>query len=86
MKRFIFASCLAMSLAGCQTAAPLDEGEPRVFNFSALVVEQLPMSRGALKDACTSLNYYRYTGGVQTGSKEMTSTDKDFGSFSDEML
>ena len=45
MKRFIFASCLALSLAGCQTSAPLNEGEPRVFNFSALVVEQLPMSR-----------------------------------------
>ena len=85
MKRFIFASCLALSLAGCQGSAPLNEGEPRVFNFSALVIEQLPMSRAALKDACTALNYYRYTGGVQTGSKMMTSADTDFGTFSDEM-
>ena len=85
MKRFIFASCLALGLAGCQTSAPLNEGEPRVFNFSALVVEQLPMSRAALKDACTVLNYYRYTGGVQTGSKCITSSDEGFGTFTDEI-
>ena len=85
MKKFFYAACIWLGLAGCSNHAPINEGEPRVIQFNLLTVEQLPMSRAALKDACTALDYYRYTDGVQTGSKQSTSADADFGTFSDEM-
>lgn len=42
-------------------------------------------SRATLADVCTALNYYRYTDGTQTGSKLMTASDDDFGTFTDYM-
>ena len=79
MKRFIFASFLVLSLAGCQCSAPDVQDQKLVsICFSGLNIE-VSQSRAAFKDACTALNYYRYTGGVQTGSKRVTSTDTDFG-------
>lgn len=84
MKKLIFASCLLMGLAGCQRAT-LDEAErePVCIRFGGFQIEV--ESRAALADACTALNYYRYTDGTQTGSKLMTASDEGFGTFTDYM-
>lgn len=86
MRKFIFASCLLMSLAGCQTTTLETDVEqkPVAIRFGGFDIE-VTQSRAAFKDACTALNYYRYTDGTQTGSKVMTSADEDFGTFTDEM-
>lgn len=84
MKKLIFASCLLMGMTGCQTATLEEtEREPMCIRFGGFQIEV--ESRATLADACTALNYYRYTDGTQTGSKLMTASDDDFGTFTDYM-
>lgn len=64
------------------------ETEPQEWakiNFNVLQVEQTPIGRAALEDACNTLNYFRYTDGALTNSLTQLSTEEGFGSFSDEM-
>lgn len=82
MKKLIFASCLFVGLVGCQQAT-LNEAnfDPVCIRFGGF---QIGIgTRAALADACTALNYYRYTDGTQTGSREMTASDDNFGTFTD---
>lgn len=84
MKKFISASCLLIGLAGCESVTDNEPtGEPVTIEFCAFTASTLPMSRASLANACTALDYYRYTDGTLTGSKKMTSSDDGFGTFKD---
>ena len=87
MRKLIFASCLLMGLAGCQTTTlEADvERKPVSIRFGGFDIEVTTHSRATLADACTALNYYRYTDGTQTGSQLITASDDGFGTFTDEM-
>lgn len=82
----ILSSILFLGLFGCQQV-PIDSEETRTSNisFNVIQVEQTPISRTALSEVCTGLNYYRYTNGELTNSLVQTSSDQGFGEFSDEM-
>lgn len=84
--RKILASILFLGLFGCQQV-PIDSEGTRTSNisFNVIQVEQTPISRTALSEVCTGLNYYRYTNGKLTNSLVQTSSDQGFGEFSDEM-
>lgn len=87
MRKLIFASCLLMGLAGCQTTTLETDVErkPVSIRFGGFDIEITTHSRATLADACTELNYYRYTDGTQTGSQLITASDDGFGTFADEM-
>ena len=86
-KEIILSLALATSLWSCtNTDSPTLEQEAMNISFNVLQVEQLPMSRAALKDACTSMSYYRYTDGDLTNSVSQSSSDSGFGTFSDYLL
>ena len=74
---------LAAFMCACSSDAPTEEQGGMELNFNVLQVEQIPMSRAALKDACTSVNYFRYTNGELEKSVSQTSSDNQFGTFSD---
>ena len=74
---------LAALMCACSSDAPTEEQGGMELNFNVLQVEQIPMSRAALKDACTSVNYFRYTNGELEKSVSQTSSDNQFGTFSD---
>ena len=83
-KEIILSLALATSLWSCtNTDSPTLEQEAMNISFNVLQVEQLPMSRASLKDACTSLNYFRYTDGELTKSSSQSSSESAFGTFSD---
>ena len=60
----ILSSILFLGLFGCQQE-PIDSEKTRTSNisFNVIQVEQTPISRTALSEVCTGLNYYRYTNG-----------------------
>lgn len=75
-----------LCLAGCQPTAVDDTAhEPVCIRFGGFEIDVVRSSRASLSDACTVLDYYRYTDGVLTGSKQMKAGDDDFGSFTDTM-
>lgn len=71
MRKLIFASCLLMGLVGCQTTTLETDVErkPVSIRFGGFDIEVTAHIRAALADACTALNYYRYTDDTQAGSK-----------------
>ena len=76
-----------MGLAGCQTTTLETDVErkPVSIRFGGFDIEVTTHNRATLADACTALNYYRYTDGTQTGSQLITASDDGFGTFTDEM-
>lgn len=84
MKR-LFTACFILSLlTGCQKAT-LEQNTTRVKTVDFHVVQKQLMTRAALADACTVLDYFRYTDGELEKEVKQTSEDEDFGSFADEM-
>ena len=83
MKRAMMSLGMAALMSACSSDALTEEQGGMELNFNVLQVEQIPMSRAALKDACTTLNYYRYTNGALAKSTTQTSSETNFGSFSD---
>ena len=74
---------LAALMCACSNNTPVEEQGGMNLNFNVLQVEQIPMSRAALNDACTTLNYYRYTNGALAKSTTQTSSETNFGSLAD---
>lgn len=83
MKRAIMSLGMAALLCACSNNTPVEEQGGMELNFNVLQVEQIPMSRAALKDACTTLNYYRYSNGALAKSTTQTSSETNFGSLAD---
>lgn len=83
MKKTIVAVLTALAMAGCSTdhSEPIQGSKEMTFH----VVEQVAMSRAALADACSNLNYYRYVDGELANSIAQTSADEDFGTITDKM-
>ena len=83
MKKTIVAVLTALAMVGCSA----DHSEPiqGSKNVTFHVVEQVAMSRAALADACSNLNYYRYIGGVLVDSIIQKNTDDNFGIITDNM-
>ena len=83
MKRAMLSLGLAALMCACSNNTPVEVQGGMELNFNVLQVEQIPMSRAALKDACTTLNYYRYTNGALAKSTTQTSSEANFGSLAD---
>ena len=83
MKKTIVAVLTALAMVGCRAdhSEPIQGSKEITFH----VVEQVAMSRAALADACSNLNYYRYVGGELENNIAQTSADEDFGVISDNM-
>jgi hypothetical protein len=83
MKKTMVAVLTALAMVGCSA----DHSEPIQGSKSVTfhVYEQEAMSRAALADACSSINYYRYVGGELANSIAQTSADEDFGTITDKM-
>lgn len=62
MKKTIVAVLTALAMVDCR--ADHSESIQGFKEITFHVVEQVAMSRAALADACSSLNYYRYVGGA----------------------
>ena len=83
MKKTIVAVLTALAMVGCRAdqSEPIQGSKEMTFH----VVEQVAMSRAALADACSNLNYFRYVGGELANSIAQTSADEDFGTITDKM-
>jgi hypothetical protein len=83
MKKTMMAVLTALAMVGCSSdhSEPIQGSKELTFH----VVEQVAMSRAALDDACSNLNYYRYVGGELVNSIAQTSADEDFGTITDKM-
>ena len=83
MKKTIVAVLTALAMVGCRA----DHSEPIQGSKSVTfhVYEHEAMTRAALEDACSNLNYYRYVGGELANSIAQTSADEDFGTIADKM-
>lgn len=75
---------VALLMVGCDAShdEPVAQGSKEM---TFHVVEQVAMSRAALADACSNLNYYRYVGGELVNSIVQTSADEDFGTITDRL-
>ena len=83
MKKTIVAVLSALLMVGCNAhlVEPVQGSKEMTFH----VYEQEAMTRAALADACSNLNYYRYVGGQLANSIAQTSADDDFGTITDKM-
>lgn len=83
MKKTIVAVLTALAMVGCNAhlVEPIQGSKEMTFH----VYEQEAMTRAALEDACSNLNYYRYVGGELVNSIAQTSADEDFGTITDRM-
>ena len=83
MKKTIVAVLSALLMVGCSAdhSEPIQGSKEMIFR----VYEQEAMTRAALEDACSNLNYYRYVGGELANSIAQTSADEDFGTITDKM-
>ena len=83
MKKTMVAVLTALAMVGCNAhlVEPIQGSKEMTFH----VVEQVAMSRAALSDACSNLNYYRYVGGELANSIAQTSADEDFGTITDKI-
>lgn len=83
MKKTMAAVLTALAMVGCNAhlVEPIQGSKDVTFH----VYEQEAMTRAALEDACSSLNYYRYVGGELVNSIAQTSADEDFGTITDKM-
>lgn len=81
----IFIACFILSLlTGCQKAT-LEQTATRVRTVDFHVVQKQSMTRAALADACTVLDYFRETNGEVTALLTQNSESESFGTVSDEM-
>lgn len=83
MKHFIITSCILSILTGCQQATLEHETRERIVNFH--VVQKQQMTRAALEDACSVLDYYRVTDGNVTSFLTQKSGESAFGTIADEI-
>ena len=83
MKKTMVAVLSALLMVGCN--AHLVEPVQGSKEITFRVYEQEAMTRAALEDACSNLNYYRYVGGELVNSIAQTSADDDFGTITDKM-
>ena len=83
MKKTMMAVLTALAMVGCNAhlVEPIQGSKEMTFR----VYEQEAMTRAALEDACSNLNYYRYVGGELENSIAQTSADEDFGTIADKM-
>ena len=82
MKKSIIALCVLFVLTGCQVAT-LDETREKTISFR--VVQKQSMTRAALEDACSVLDYFRVTDGMITSSLTQKSGEASFGTIADEI-
>ena len=76
------ALCVLFVLTGCQVAT-LDETREKTINFR--VVQKQSMTRAALEDACSVLDYFRVTDGEVTSFLNQKSGEASFGTIADEI-
>ena len=83
MKKTMVAVLSALLMVGCNAhlVEPIQGSKEITFR----VYEQEAMTRAALADACSSLNYYRYVGGELVKSVSQNISDANFGTISDNM-
>lgn len=84
MKRLFIACFILPLLTGCQKAT-LEQNTTRVKTVDFHVVQKQLMTRAALADACTVLDYFRMTDGEVTALLTQNSESESFGTISDEM-
>lgn len=82
MKKSILALCVLFVLTGCQVST-LDETREKTISFR--VVQKQSMTRAALEDACSVLDYFRVTDGEVTSSLTQKSGEASFGTIADEI-
>ena len=76
------ALCVLFVLTGCQVAT-LDETREKTISFR--VVQKQSMTRAALEDACSVLDYFRVTDGEVTSFLTQKSGESAFGTIADEI-
>ncbi len=83
MKKTMVAVLTALVMVGCNAhlVEPIQGSKTMTFR----VYEQEAMTRAALEDACSNLNYYRFVGGELVNNIAQTSADEDFGTITDKM-
>ena len=74
--------CVLFVLTGCQVST-LDETREKTISFR--VVQKQSMTRAALEDACSVLDYFRVTDGEVTSSLTQKSGESSFGTIADEI-
>lgn len=63
----------------------LQESSVSDITFHVVQIEKHPISKAALSETCSSLNYYRYTGGELNKEISQRSDADDFGIITDEL-
>lgn len=82
MKKSIMSLCVLFVLTGCQVAT-LDETREKTISFR--VVQKQSMTRAALEDACSVLDYFRVTDGELTSFLTQKSGEASFCTIADEI-
>ena len=86
MKRLFLYCFAAIVLTACVNQLTEESEQPKQrITFNVVQTEKQPLSRAALGDACSVLDYYRVTDGVVAATQHQTLESQTFGTIADEM-